>query len=78
MDFWVYAHDEDGDIVDDIDETGTLRDAIDVALVWARRHDMSGVTVRIVNYRIGDGSTVWAIGPVDHEASCETGRTVLA
>lgn len=69
--YWVYSHDEAGDLIKDLGETDVRQHALDAA--GAELHslylsnDLNWVTVRVVDYDLQDGTTIWLAGPVKAE-----------
>lgn len=62
--YWVYSHDDSGDLVNDLGEEWELRDAVDTAAHYLRGlfPHTAGVTVRVVDQQ-ADSTTVWIAGP---------------
>lgn len=65
MRYWVYAHDSEDEIVDDLDNHGTLDEAIAEAVDYLAGSTVSrlnGYTLRVVDTE-ADSTTVWIAGP---------------
>lgn len=63
--YWVYSHDRDGLLIENISDCDELRDAIDSAASYLMKlyPQYSGVTVRVVDNDLDHGTTVWLAGP---------------
>lgn len=63
--YWVYIHDEEGEIVDDVGNFDTLHQSIEaVTEVLPFDGERAADTIRIVDYE-AQGQTVWLAGPVN-------------
>lgn len=63
MRYWVYKHDADDDITDDLGDFEELEEAIDAAVDQGLSEDGYEKTVRVVDRQAGS-QTVWMAGPV--------------
>lgn len=67
--YWVYVHDKDGDLLEDLGEFDGIDRAIDQVAQYLSdpmpAWDMTEITVRIVDNELQDGTTIWKAGPHD-------------
>lgn len=63
--YWVYVHDVDGELLANLGETNSFTDAIRQAAAYIKLHEAGVDTVRIVDYTVNSGQTIWLAGPVN-------------
>lgn len=59
--YWIYAHDVDGELIENIADEDFLTDAIDKACEYFTTHDSNEHTVHVVDDETQ--VTVWIAGP---------------
>lgn len=68
--YWVYVHDQDGELADDLGDAVDLPEAFALVVEWMTDSPsdyLETYTIRIVDNE-ADHTTVWSAGPVGRSA----------